>query len=128
MILRFLQEKWPEIFGVTPSKLQAVCEKVKPPGVPFAQGGDVKGDGGFPGLVANELIMPCSASRRQSLAPQIKTIAVTSAPGVTPYLRVSFKGGGTYVMGLDGPALFNLNNEVASALSCYLHKPDGVKL
>ncbi|PCI51934.1 MAG: hypothetical protein COB49_00590 [Alphaproteobacteria bacterium] len=58
---------------------------------------------------------------------KIKTVAVISAPGIETCLQVGFEDGKSFRLPLDGPALFNLNNEVAAALSKHLHRPYGGK-
>ncbi len=128
-MIKFLRKKFPEIFGLAPSKLQGENLKVKPVSVDWASGGPFKGDGDVVGVFPDEFVIPHlarhMAKKAGAAALKIKTVAVISGPGVDPYLRISFEHGTPFTMPLDGPALFNLNNEVAAALAHHLHRPYG---
>lgn len=92
-------------------------------GAGYAKGGALKPAGiTIVGEIPTETYDFCRPLARPE---KIKTAAVISAPGVPPYLLVTFTDGAAGTMPLDGPALFNLNNEVAAALSVHLCPSDG---
>lgn len=89
-MLEWLQNKWPEIFGVNIQKSN-LATSYRRDGPPMAE--------------------------------PIKSVAVISAPGVKPQITFTLPDGQHFGMLLDGPALFNLNQEVTAAIGQYLNFP-----